>query len=231
MVRISFSRAAGVHLVIDATVAHLDLESAHVTPGVVPGVDTEPVVLTILSAPTDSLDGVTTKSGASLVRVDAGLVGQEVLIDGEGGSDSTVLVNVSLDVVDAAEAIAAGGVVLVIVVAAGIVIDASLGAGRVNLLDIITGRKSLAGDVMGALAHSIVVAGATSAEVSTGDNTLFLEPFPRRTNLATVASHGLALKEVAAARSVSDREESGERATSRDANTIVEGFSGAVGPA
>ena len=193
-----------MHLTVDVTVTHLDLESAIVTPGVVPGVDTEPVVHTVLSAPTDSLDGVTTKSRASLVRVDTGLVGQEVLIDGEGGSDSTVLINVSLDVVDAAEAIAAVGVVLVIVVVAGIVIDASLRAFRFNLLDIIAGRKSFARDVMGALLHSIVEAGATSAEVSTGDDTLVLEPFPRRANLATVASHGLALEEVAAARSVGD---------------------------
>ena len=220
-----------MHLTVDVAIAHLDLESALVAPGVVPGVDAEPVVLAVLDTPTDGLNGVTTKGRAGSVLVDTGLVGQEVFVDGEGGGDSTVLVNISLDVVDATEAIAAAGGVLVIAVGAGIIIDASLGAFRFNLLDIIAERKSFARDVMGALLHRIVVAGATGAEVSAGDNTLLLKPFPRRANLATIASHGLALKEVAAARSVSDREKSGERATSRDANTIVEGFSGAVGPA
>jgi len=52
-------------------VAHEDLEGAHIAPGVVPGVDTEPVVFTVLSAPADRLDGMATEGRASLVRVDA----------------------------------------------------------------------------------------------------------------------------------------------------------------
>ena len=95
-----------MHLVVDAARAHLDLEGALVTPGVVPGVDAEPVVLTALGTPTDGLDSVTTESLTSLVLIDTGLVGQEVLVDSEGGSDGTVLLNVSLDVISAAEAIA-----------------------------------------------------------------------------------------------------------------------------
>ena len=50
-----------MHLVVDAAVAHLDLEGAHITPGVVPGVHAQPVVDSVLSAPTDGLDGVTTE--------------------------------------------------------------------------------------------------------------------------------------------------------------------------
>lgn len=75
---------ASVHLIVDATVAHKDLESAHVTPGVVPRVDTEPVVISILSAPADHLDGVASEALSSLVAIDALLVRQEVLVDGEG---------------------------------------------------------------------------------------------------------------------------------------------------
>ena len=59
-----------MNLVIDATVAHLDLECAEITPGVVPGVNAEPVVLTIFSAPTNGLSGVSTKCRAGLVLVD-----------------------------------------------------------------------------------------------------------------------------------------------------------------
>ena len=50
-----------MHLSVDTTVTHEDLEGTHVTPGVVPGVDTEPVVLTVLGSPTDGLDGVTSE--------------------------------------------------------------------------------------------------------------------------------------------------------------------------
>ena len=126
-----------MNLVIDATVAHLDLESAHVTPGVVPGVHAEPVVLTVLGTPTDSLDSVTAESGASLVRVDAGLVGQEVFVDGESGSDSTVLLDVSLDSIDATDAIAAVSKVLVGLVSAIFVINAGVVASWLNLFDVI----------------------------------------------------------------------------------------------
>ena len=73
-----------MHLAIDARVTHKDLEGTLVTPSVVPRVNTEPVVLTVLSAPTDCLDGVTSERTAGLVRVNSGLVGQEVLIDREG---------------------------------------------------------------------------------------------------------------------------------------------------
>ena len=115
----SLASETGVHLIVDAAVAHLDLEGALVAPSVVPGVDAEPVVLTTFGTPTDGLDGVATKSRSGLVGVDSGLVGQEVLIDSEGRGDGTILVNVSLDLVDAAEAVAGGSGVLVVRVSEG----------------------------------------------------------------------------------------------------------------
>ena len=51
-----------MHLVVDAAVTHLDLEGAHVTPGVVPGVDGEPVVFATFGSPSDEFDGVTSES-------------------------------------------------------------------------------------------------------------------------------------------------------------------------
>ena len=126
-----------MHLVVDAASAHLDLEGALVTPGVVPGVDAEPVVLTVLVTPTDSLDGVTSKSLSSGVLVDTGLVGEEVLVDSKGSCNGSILLNVSLDVINAKEAVAGGGVVLILGVGTGRVIDALSGASWSDLLDII----------------------------------------------------------------------------------------------
>merc|ERR1712127_116147 len=103
----------GVDLVVDATVSLLDLEGSLVTPGVVPGVDGEPVVLTGLGSPADKLNGVTSESGASGVLVDTGLVGWEVLVDSEGGGDGTVVEDVLLDLVDTSDSVGRGSVVLV----------------------------------------------------------------------------------------------------------------------
>ena len=124
-----------MHLSVDTAGTHLDLEKTLVTPGVVPGVDAKPVVLTrvCISTPTDGLDGVTTESISSFMLVDTGGVGEEIFIDGEGSSDGTVLSDIGLDVLNSTESIAGSSGVLVIRVNSVGVIRASLGAGWCNL--------------------------------------------------------------------------------------------------
>ena len=102
-----------MNLSVDAAVSLLDLEGSLVAPGVVPGVDGEPVVSAVLGSPTDELDSVATEGGASCVLVDTGLVGWEVLVDGEGSGDGSVGVDVLLDVVDSSDSVGRGGLVLV----------------------------------------------------------------------------------------------------------------------
>ena len=220
-----------MHLSVNARVTHLDLEGAHVTPGVVPGVDAEPVVLAVLGTPADSLDGVTAEGATGGVLIDTRLVGKEVFVHGESRGDGTVLLDLSLDVVNATDAIAASGEVLVIAVGASGVIDARLRAGGSDLLDIIAGWEDVAGDVMGALLHGVVVAGVRSAEVTSSDDTGVGEPFPGRADLTTVAAHRLAVNKVAAGSGVRDGEESGELTLSGDADTVVQSLGGTVGPA
>ena len=230
-VSISLSRAAGVHLVVDATVAHLDLEETHVTPGVVPGVHAEPVVLAVLSAPTDSLDSVTAKSRASSVLVNAGLVGQEVFVDSEGRSDSTVLLDVSLDSIDATDAVAAVSKVLIGLVSAIFVINTGVVASGLNLFDVIAKWQGFASDVMSALLHRVVVASAGGAVVASSNDTGLLEPGPWGANLATVAAEGEAAVTIAAASCVGNGEERSEVALAGNANTIVQSLGGTVSPA
>jgi len=61
-----------VHLVADAALISGDLEGTLVTPGVVPGVNAEPVLHARLfvSSPADALNGVTTEGRARLMGVD-----------------------------------------------------------------------------------------------------------------------------------------------------------------
>jgi len=49
--------------------------------------------------------------------------------------------------------------------------------------------------------------------------------------LTTIAAHGLASEETAAASGIGDREEGGESSTSGDAHTIVKSLSGSMSPA
>jgi len=76
-----------VHLVVDSAVALKNLESTLISPGVVPGVNAEPVVLVILDAPSNTLDGVASLGGTGHVLVNTGLVGKEIFVDGEGSSN------------------------------------------------------------------------------------------------------------------------------------------------
>ena len=95
-----------MHLVVDAAVTHHDFEGAFVAPGVVPGIDAEPVGLTILGAPANGLDSVATEGVASLVLVHTRLVGEEVLVDSKGAGDRSVLLDISLDLSDGGEPVA-----------------------------------------------------------------------------------------------------------------------------
>jgi len=191
-----------MHLTIDAAVTLLDLEEALVAPSVVPGVHAQPVISAVLVSPSDDLDSVATESAASGVLVDTGLVGREVLVDGEGSGDSSVLSDVSLDlidVVDHAEAIALSGQVLVsAVINSGVARARRIALGS-DLSNLFARLQGLRVDVVGALGHGVVVAEFVVAEVSSRNDTLPGEPFPGGCDLASVAAHGLALKEVAAA--------------------------------
>ena len=227
----SLSWETGVHLAVDATVAHEDFEGTLVAPSVVPRVDTEPVVLTVLSAPTDHLDSVTSERRAGRVLVNTGRVGQEVLVDREGSGDGTVSIDVGFDVCNSLDTVAGGTEVLIVGVGASWVIGASLGALGGNSRDVIAARKRGSGDVVSALWHRVVEASAGGTVVTASNNSRFLEPAPRSADLTTIAALRLALDEVAASSSVRDGEEGGVGSISGNADTIVEGLGGSVSPA
>ena len=84
---------------------------------------------------------------------------------------------------------------------------------------------------MSALWHSVVIASSTGAIVTSGNDTSVAEPLPGGTDLTTIAAHGLASEETAAASGIGDRKEGLERSTSGDAHTIVESLGGSMSPA
>lgn len=104
-------------------------------------------------------------------------------------------------------------------------------ASGLNLNDIVARSKGRGSNVMGALTHGVVIAQLVISIVSAGHNTRLGEPVPGGTDLATVATKGEAGGAIAAASSVGNREEFSVIATCGNAETIVEGLSGAMGPA
>ena len=97
-----------------------DLESAVVTPLLIPGVGNEPVVLSVLGAPAKELHSVTTKLVVAGLAIHTGLAGWEVIVHCEGGGGTAVLHDVGLDGGDAAQAVGVCGLDLVIFVALGV---------------------------------------------------------------------------------------------------------------
>ena len=75
---------ASVDLVVDTAVALLDHEGSIDTPGVVPGVNCEPVVQAVLDTPADELDCMSTQACTSLVVIHTTAVSKEVLVNCEG---------------------------------------------------------------------------------------------------------------------------------------------------
>ena len=97
-----------MHLIVNAAVAHKDLESSLITPVVVPGVDTEPVVLTIFDTPADHLDSMTTKLLSGHVLVNTRGISFEVLVYSESSSDSTVGHDFHLDIINTTDTVGRG---------------------------------------------------------------------------------------------------------------------------
>jgi len=224
-----FSNETGVHLGVDTSFTHLDLEGTLITPGVVPGVNAEPVVDTIFVTPTDGLDGVATESRTRLVSVDTALIGKEVLIDGESSSDGTMLVDIRLDGIDTSETIRRGSEVLVAsVIDGGVGLAGALALGF-DLNDVIAATKAGSGDVVSALGHGVVEAEFIITKVTTGNNTSRVKPGPGSSNLTTVATHREAMEEVAAASGIRNGEEVVD--TLGDARSIVKSLGGTVSPA
>jgi hypothetical protein len=220
-----------VHLVVDSAVALKNLESTLISPGVVPGVNAEPVVLVILDAPSNALDGVASLGGTGHVLVNTGLVGEEIFVDGEGSGDWSVGHDLGLDVFDTLDGVAGGTEVLV----ASILNSGVAGAG-VEALGLVSGNivardKALNSDVVSALRHSVVIAELTLAVVAARNNTCALEPSPGGGNLATIATEGEALGTVTAGCGVRNWEKFLESSTRNNALAVIESFSGTMGPA
>jgi hypothetical protein len=78
-------------------VSSSDLEEALVSPALVPAVGNQPVRSAALNTPTDDLDGVSSQSRSSSMVVNSALIGQEVVVNGEGSLNGAVGHNFSLD--------------------------------------------------------------------------------------------------------------------------------------
>ena len=220
-----------VHLIIDSTVAHQNLEKTLVAPGVVPGVNAEPVVLSVLNSPADALDGMTTLGGSSQVLVNTWGVSEEVFVDGEGSSDGSVGVDLLFDCFDTFDAVCWSTFHFVVRIVDRCVAGAS-GTTNRRVGDNRWARNhTFYSDVMSASLHGVIIAVLTLIEGAPCDNTGSLEPGEGSRNLATIAAVGEAWGTIAAGCSISNREKLLEWTSCFNTHSVVECFSCSVSPA
>jgi len=214
-----------------------DAEKTLFTPGVVPGVDADPVWSTVVNTPADHLDGVTTKTLAGLVLVDTTSVGFEVFVDSHGDGDGTLFHDFLLDVFNTSDGVGTLGVVLVTGIRS---LVASFRAGTGALWSLVfwkgvaTNHAWWWGDVVSARWEGIWLASGSRSDVgvvTTGGDTYLDEPVPGTGWLTTVAAHGKGAGSTRAAVVGIFGGEQGLVVTGGDAVTIIEGFGGGESPA
>lgn len=81
-------------------VSSSDLEESLIAPALVPAVSNEPVGSSVLNTPADHLDCVASESRSGSVVVNTGLVGKEIVVDGESDLNGAVSHDFGLDLGD-----------------------------------------------------------------------------------------------------------------------------------
>mmetsp|Transcript_210 Transcript_210/g.276 ORF Transcript_210/g.276 Transcript_210/m.276 type:complete len:225 (+) Transcript_210:42-716(+) len=178
-----------------------DLEGSLISPALIPGVDDDPVVLSVLCSPSNDLDGVATELRSLGVAVNARFVAREVRVYGKGTSDGAVLENVRLNLRDAREGVScAGGLLVIRVLARELRLGARALARWCAVLRGWAGRILLGRHVVSARRKCVWQAGRTVglSIVATGDDTGVSKPLPSHTRLATVAAKREALRQTTA---------------------------------
>merc|ERR1712226_992207 len=89
----------GDHFALDATLvdAAFDLEESIVAPVRIPRISAQPIFFAVFLAPAEYANRMPAKCLASVVAVDARLVGWKVLVDNEGAFDRTIVENIAHD--------------------------------------------------------------------------------------------------------------------------------------
>jgi len=172
---------------------------------------------------------VSSESVSAGVLVDSALLVHEVGIDGESHSDGSVCAQFGLQSLHSTHTLVGGALVLVAALGDAGVAAALLIAGGGHLGDSGAVGQSGRSHVVCTLGHCLGLALGVVPVVASSDDARMLEPGPGGADLASVAAHGEAAQEAAAAGGVCGREQGG--GASLDAEPVVEGFGGAVSPA
>merc|ERR1712003_397614 len=96
---------------VDSAFAESNEEESIVAPRVVPRVDDDPVISTVLVSVSDDLHSMASEGTAAGVFVDSTLVGWEVLVHSEGSGHRAELDKILLNRVNRAEGVRRGSLV------------------------------------------------------------------------------------------------------------------------
>lgn len=197
-----------------------DLEEAGLSPVGSPGVGDEPVWRSVLSSPSDDLDGVSSEVLSGGVLVDSRLVLIEVLVDGERTLDWSVCEDLRLDGGNAlGDSVGGGSEVLVLGVGNGV---SGLAAQRASWgLGLWAGSRSAWGDWVRLASGSLVV--------SSSDDSLRVPPSESLDWVSSLAS--VSALRSAAGQEIVWRDDRLLGSLGLDADSVGDGLSGSEGPA
>jgi len=165
-----------------------DLDVTVVSPALIPRVGDEPVLLTVLDTITNGFDGVTTEHLTSLVRVDTGLVGQEVFVDGEGDFDRSLSRDLGHHVLLTSHTVSTLALFEVAGIGSARALGALFLAGR-GWQRSTTSWVLRRSDMVSARSHRVRLAVNSVGIEASGNETSGLEVRPGSARVTTIAAH------------------------------------------
>ena len=198
-----------------------DLEVAVVSPVGVPAVGDEPVGSAALGAPAENSDGVAALCGSGAVLVDAGVIVEQIFVDGEGSLDGSVRHDLFLDGLDrGVDGIGFGAVDLgaVVVDSGADALLLALGSG-VEL--VVAGLEASGVDVVLAGREGVGAAALVGGEVGAGDDAVVDPVVPGLHRLPSVAAEAAA---AAATQQIIRRQRDLILPSTRDADPVAHRF-------
>merc|ERR1711971_583715 len=188
----SFLGISRRHLALNAALIHspLDLEVSAITPAIIPRVDHQPVVHSILHSVAHNLDGVSAQRVSSLVLVHSRFIRREIRIHGKRGSHTSIIHQILHDRVHRPERVRLGRRVFILLERFWIILVAAriLTSRGGILLGGTRGIRSIGG-MVSTRSQTIWQASVTLSHViivTSRGTSLLLEPFPGCSRLPSI---------------------------------------------
>ncbi len=192
-----WSSLSSMYLTIDSTLSKGNPKCTLIPPLVIPWINTQPMINT----PSNNFNSMSSQSTSLNMLINSTLISQEIFIDSESSSNSSVSKNIILDFIPSTKSITRSGLVLIIIIT--LWINTLLTAFRSYLLYLTTILIIRIDNMMITLWHSIRETGTRIIIISSTHYSCRLKPSPRITDLSSITTLRHTVKESATSSSIS----------------------------